>query len=121
MNSRKTLKVSEKPQRGATHPQLQAKSKAPPPPRRLPSKRWRELVLKVWHADPLRCPACGRPMRVIAVIDQPRKKQTFPSFACSDSRSTHKLDLSAPKTRKFAKREKPMLLAPARRQKSNFL
>jgi hypothetical protein len=41
------------------------------PPRRLPSKRWRELVLKVWHADPLRCPACRRPMRVIAVIDRP--------------------------------------------------
>jgi hypothetical protein len=48
-----------------------APPRTPPPPRRLPSKRWRDLVLKVWHADPLRCPACGQPMRVIAVIDQP--------------------------------------------------
>jgi len=26
----------------------------------------------VWHVDPLRCPVCQSPMRVIAVIDDPR-------------------------------------------------
>ena len=30
------------------------------------------LVLRVWHVDPLRCPVCQNPMRVIAVIDDPR-------------------------------------------------
>ena len=45
---------------------------SPPPPLELPSKRWRNLILRVWHADPLRCPVCQNPMRVIAVIDDPR-------------------------------------------------
>lgn len=45
---------------------------SPPPPRRLPSKKWRDLILQAWHTDPLRCPVCEGPMRVIAVIDQPQ-------------------------------------------------
>jgi len=45
---------------------------SPPPPVKLPSKRWRDLILRVWHVDPLRCPVCQNPMRVIAVIDDPR-------------------------------------------------
>jgi hypothetical protein len=44
---------------------------SPPPPLKLPSKRWRDLILRVWHVDPLRCPVCQNPMRVIAVIDDP--------------------------------------------------
>jgi hypothetical protein len=31
----------------------------------------RDLILRVWHVDPLRCPVCQSPMRVIAVIDDP--------------------------------------------------
>lgn len=42
----------------------------PPPPAKLPSKKWRDLILQVWHTDPLICPRCQHPMRVIAVIDQ---------------------------------------------------
>jgi hypothetical protein len=30
------------------------------------------LILHVWHVDPLRCPVCQNPMRVLAVIDDPR-------------------------------------------------
>ena len=45
---------------------------SPPPPWRLPSKKWRDLILQAWHSDPLRCPVCEGPMRVIAVIDQPQ-------------------------------------------------
>jgi hypothetical protein len=45
---------------------------SPPPPLKLPSKRWRDLILRVWHVDPLRCPVCQNPMRVLAVIDDPR-------------------------------------------------
>jgi hypothetical protein len=45
---------------------------SPPPPVKLPSKRWRDLILRVWHVDPLRCPVCQNPMRVIAVIDDAR-------------------------------------------------
>ena len=43
----------------------------PPPPAKLPSKKWRDVILKVWHTDPLICPHCQHKMRVIAVIDQP--------------------------------------------------
>ncbi|MGZ4964360.1 MAG: IS91 family transposase [Limisphaerales bacterium] len=44
---------------------------APPPPVKIPCKRWRDVIQKVWHTDPLLCPKCGKGMRVIAVIDQP--------------------------------------------------
>ena len=38
-------------------------------PRRIPSKKWRELIKKVWEADPLLCPNCQCEMRVVALID----------------------------------------------------
>jgi hypothetical protein len=64
--------------RGVRHrgqpPQLVARRPgvSPPPPVTMPSKRWRDLILRVWHVDPLRCPVCQNTMRVIAVIDEPR-------------------------------------------------
>ena len=39
-------------------------------PRRIPSKKWRELIKKVWEADPLRCPTCSREMRIVSLIDE---------------------------------------------------
>lgn len=39
-------------------------------PRRIPSKKWRELIRKVWEADPLLCPNCGREMRIVALINE---------------------------------------------------
>ncbi len=36
----------------------------------VPPKKWRDLIQQVWHTDPLICPQCQHPMRVIAVIDQ---------------------------------------------------
>jgi hypothetical protein len=30
---------------------------SPPPPTNLPSKRWRDLILRIWRVDPLRCPS----------------------------------------------------------------
>jgi hypothetical protein len=38
-------------------------------PRRLPSRKWRELIKKVWEVDPMNCPQCGSEMRLIALID----------------------------------------------------
>ncbi len=38
-------------------------------PRRLPSKKWRELIKKVWELDPMNCPQCGSEMRMVALID----------------------------------------------------
>ena len=39
-------------------------------PRRIPSKKWRELIKKVWEADPLLCPQCHKEMKIIALIDE---------------------------------------------------
>ena len=39
------------------------------PRRRIPSKKWRELIKKVWEVDPLECPNCGAEMKLIALID----------------------------------------------------
>ncbi len=38
-------------------------------PRRLPSKKWRELIKQVWEVDPFECPHCGAEMKLIALID----------------------------------------------------
>jgi len=37
--------------------------------RRIPSAKWRELIKKVWEADPLLCPRCSREMKIVALID----------------------------------------------------
>ena len=37
-----------------------------------PFQEMANLILRVWHVDPLRCPVCQNPMRVLAVIDDPR-------------------------------------------------
>lgn len=42
----------------------------PAPPAKLPSKKWRDLIRQIRHADLLICPKWRQPMRVIAVIDQ---------------------------------------------------
>ncbi len=42
----------------------------PPTPAKLPSKKWQDVILKVWHTDPLICPHCQHRMRTLAVIDQ---------------------------------------------------
>jgi hypothetical protein len=39
-------------------------------PHRIPSAKWRELIKKVWEADPLLCPICCREMRIVALIDE---------------------------------------------------
>ena len=39
-------------------------------PRRIPFKKWRELIKKVWEADPLRCPKRSREMRIVSLIDE---------------------------------------------------
>jgi len=39
-------------------------------PRRIPSPKWRELIKKVWEADPLLCPKCAREMRIVALINE---------------------------------------------------
>jgi hypothetical protein len=38
-------------------------------PRRIPSAKWRELIKKVWEADPLICPRCLKEMRIVSLLD----------------------------------------------------
>src|SRR6266851_1548644 len=44
---------------------------SPPPPLKLSSKRWRDLILRVLLVDPLRSPGCQSPRRATAVIGDP--------------------------------------------------
>ncbi|MBN8249214.1 MAG: transposase, partial [Verrucomicrobia bacterium] len=44
---------------------------SPPPPAKLPNRKWRDLMRQAWHSDPLQCPDCGKPMRFIALIEEP--------------------------------------------------
>ena len=37
-------------------------------PRRIPDKKWRDLIKKVWECDPLTC-VCGAQMRIVSLID----------------------------------------------------
>ena len=32
---------------------------------------WARLIKKVYEADPLTCPRCGRPMKIISLIENP--------------------------------------------------
>ena len=41
-------------------------------PRKLPSKKHRDVIRRVWHVDYLRCPVCQNLMRAIAVMVDPR-------------------------------------------------
>jgi len=36
---------------------------------KVPSKKWRELIKKIWEVDPLICPRCGGEMRIVALLD----------------------------------------------------
>jgi len=38
-------------------------------PRRIPSAKWRELIKKVWEADPLLCPKCQKEMRIVSLCE----------------------------------------------------
>ncbi len=40
-------------------------------PKRIPSKRWRECIKKIWEVDPLKCPNCGGEMKIINFITEP--------------------------------------------------
>ena len=40
-------------------------------PRRIPSKKWREGIKKIYQVDPLCCPNCGGEMRIISFITDP--------------------------------------------------
>jgi hypothetical protein len=69
-----------------------------PPPRRLPSEKWRDLIQQVWHTDPLRCPVCQNIMRVIALIDQPEVVEKILRHLGLWTRSTAKSKARSPPT-----------------------
>jgi hypothetical protein len=45
-------------------------------PRRIPSAKWRELIKKVWEADPLTCPRCAGEMKICCAHRRPRGDRT---------------------------------------------
>jgi hypothetical protein len=41
-------------------------------PTYVPAKGWAEMIRKVYEVDPLCCPSCGRQMRIISFIEEPK-------------------------------------------------
>ena len=39
-------------------------------PPRMPSKKWRECIKKIYEVDPLCCPKCGGEMKIISFINE---------------------------------------------------
>ena len=35
----------------------------------MPQRQWRQRIIQVWGYDPLKCPCCSGPMRVVATVD----------------------------------------------------
>jgi hypothetical protein len=50
---------------------------------------WARLIRKVYEADPLECPKCKGPMRVIALIDDPGVVRRILVQRCSRDGVTH--------------------------------
>jgi len=42
-----------------------------PPERAAVRRRWAELLRRIFAVDPLRCPRCGDPMRIVAFLTAP--------------------------------------------------
>jgi len=42
-----------------------------PPERAAVRRRWAELLRRIFEVDPLRCPRCGTPMRIVAFLTAP--------------------------------------------------
>ena len=40
-------------------------------PRRALSKRWADLIFRIYEVDPLTCTRCGAPMKILAFITEP--------------------------------------------------
>ena len=38
---------------------------------------WRDLILKVWGADPLQCPCCKAPMKLSGAVKRPEQIEFF--------------------------------------------
>ena len=52
----------------------------PPPPKqsaRSMRPLWRDLILKVWGADPLQCPCCKAPMKLAGAVKRPEQVEFF--------------------------------------------
>ena len=46
-------------------------------PRRALSKRWAELIFRIYEVDPLTCTRCGAPMKILAFITEPAVIRTI--------------------------------------------
>ena len=38
---------------------------------------WRDMILKVWGADPLQCPCCKAPMKLAGAVKRPEQVEFF--------------------------------------------
>jgi len=55
---------------GCDSPQAEV-GQEPSPPRRALTKRWAELIYRIYEVDPLTCRQCGAQMKILAFITEP--------------------------------------------------
>ena len=49
---------------------------------KLPSKKWRDQILRVWRVDPLRCPVCQGPLLATATLPGANTARNSARLAC---------------------------------------
>ena len=70
---------SPNPQSAISNPQSQILLVPAPPKQSARAMRplWRDLILKVWGADPLQCPCCKAPMKLSGAVKRPEQIEFF--------------------------------------------
>jgi len=70
---------SSNPQSSISNPQSQILLVPAPPKQSARAMRplWRDLILKVWGADPLQCPCCKAPMKLSGAVKRPEQIEFF--------------------------------------------
>jgi hypothetical protein len=70
---------SPNPQSSISNPQSQILLVPAPPKQSARAMRplWRDLILKVWGADPLQCPCCKAPMKLSGAVKRPEQIEFF--------------------------------------------
>jgi len=65
---------------------------------RIPSKTWRELIKKIWEVDPLSCPRCAHPMKIISLINQSDVIERILRHLglCKEHPAPHEVKIKAP-------------------------
>jgi len=73
-------------------------------------RRWADLIRRIYEVDPLVCPRCGAPMRIIACITEPKVIATIRRHLASTGLDAREPPLPPTSTRPHGQRTLEALL-----------